>query len=78
MFPYSLLPSAYSTSRQSAFTSDTSSIDWQRASRRRGEQTGNARHCAREIATLRRLREKEFVSHNGYVFPRGAWVDLPA
>ena len=51
-------PSAYSTRRQSALTSCISSMDWQRASRRRGEQTRTARHWAREMATFRRLREK--------------------
>ena len=50
--------SAYSTSRQRALTSCISSMDWQRASRRRGEQTRTARHWAREMATFRRLREK--------------------
>ena len=51
------VPTAYSTSRQSAFTSAISSIEWHRASQSRGEQTRTARHCAREMATLRRLRE---------------------
>ena len=49
--------SATSTSRHRAFTSCISSIERQRASSSLGEQTSKARHCAREIATLRRLRE---------------------
>lgn len=49
---------ACSAIRQRALTSSISSIVLQRASRRRGEQTRYARHWEREIATLRRLREK--------------------
>ena len=49
---------ASSTNRHSALASRMWSIVRQSTSSRRGEQTRYARHSAREIATLKRLREK--------------------
>src|SRR5687768_5419049 len=57
--------SATSTSRQSAFASRICSIVRQFASSSRGLATRYARHFAREIATLRRFREKRKSSPRG-------------